>query len=963
MRIGKVLVEFSICHPRWVAAVAFAVTLGFLLVAGLPSLWPESFSFLNPLVVDTDPENMLPRDEPVRVFHDAMKEEMALHDMVVLGVVNETHPQGVFNPESLRRIYELTQFAMSLQWEDETRPGQKVGVIEADVIAPSTVDNIEQGGLGSVRFEWLMDQPPATDEEAWSIKEKAERIPFLNGTLLSEDGKALCLYFPLTSKNLSHRVYTSLREKVRDMEGEDRFYITGLPVAEDTFGVEMFKQMAISAPLAMIIIFLLMLFFFRKLVLVLSPMIVAMMAVISTMGLLIATGNTVHIMSSMIPIFIMPIAVLDAVHILSEFFDRYQETKDRGKTVLGVMDSLFMPMLYTSLTTAAGFASLALTPIPPVQIFGLFIAFGVMVAWLLTITFIPAYVMFIPSSSLESFGAALDHHDKEKGQLMVQILGGVGRFTYTRAKLVMIATAMLSVVAVWGITKIQINDNPIKWFTSSHPIRKADRVLNEHFGGTYMAFLALSAQEEVQEVRSYAQELASRWKGRGEALSEEILQAGEVFDQAIAEGIRLSLDETRDIESFLEALSSFAEDRLEESSDETFDAWDEVLVAIDLERQRDQVFKDPALLRYVSEMQDALNRSGIVGKSNSLADIVKTVHRALMLGEEEQFRIPDSAEAVAQCLFTYENSHRKDDLWHFVTKDYRKTVLWVQLKSGDNKDMVDVVNAMETFSRLHVSPVPVSLEWFGLTYINVVWQEKMVSGMLQAFLGSFLIVLLMMTLLYGSSLWGLLSMIPLTATIGLIYGALGWIGKDYDMPVAVLSALSLGLSVDYAIHFLSRSRELQQKYGSWKDAAGPVFGEPARAITRNVVVVGVGFLPLLVAPLMPYKTVGVFIAAILITAGVASLFILPSLITLLQRFLFPETRLCCVTCNCVTCVVSMVTLVALVAVNVKQFLHMGWSRLSLYSLVAIIVLSLGCFLLKRRAACGEQDPIAKGDQG
>ena len=151
--------------------------------------------------------------------------------------------------------------------------------------------------------------------------------------------------------------------------------------------------MAISAPLSMLIIFLLMLFFFRKLSLVVSPMIIAMVSVICTMGLLIATGHTVHIMSSMIPIFIMPIAVLDSVHILSQFFDRYQETNDRRATLERVMRDLYKPMLYTSLTTAAGFASLALAPIPPVQVFGLFVAFGVMLAWLLTITFIPAYIM------------------------------------------------------------------------------------------------------------------------------------------------------------------------------------------------------------------------------------------------------------------------------------------------------------------------------------------------------------------------------------------------------------------------------------------------------------------------------------------------------------------------------------------------------------------------------------------
>jgi hypothetical protein len=175
-----------------------------------------------------------------------------------------------------------------------------------------------------------------------------------------------------------------------------------------------------------------------------------------------------------------------------------------------------------------------------------------------------------------------------------------------------------------------------------------------------------------------------------------------------------------------------------------------------------------------------------------------------------------------------------------------------------------------------------------LTYINVIWQDKMVSGMMQAFLGSFLVVLVMMTILFRSVLWGLLSMVPLTVTIGLIYGAIGLIGKDYDMPVAVLSSLSLGLAIDYAIHFLARSRMLQKQHKSWLKTVGPLFGEPARAISRNVVVVGAGFLPLLAAPLVPYKTVGVFIAAILLTAGAASLLILPSLITMLERWLFPK---------------------------------------------------------------------------
>jgi len=144
----------------------------------------------------------------------------------------------------------------------------------------------------------------------------------------------------------------------------------------------------------------------------------------------------------------------------------------------------------------------------------------------------------------------------------------------------------------------------------------------------------------------------------------------------------------------------------------------------------------------------------------------------------------------------------------------------------------------------------------------------------------------MMVALFRSLSLGVLAMIPLAVTVGLIYGIIGLIGKDYDMPVAVLSALSLGLAVDYAIHFLARSRTLVAEAGSWRDAVPNIFGEPARAISRNAIILGAGFLPLLAAPLVPYQTVGIFIASIIISAGAATLLILPAILTLLKKMIF-----------------------------------------------------------------------------
>ncbi|MCF7974110.1 MAG: MMPL family transporter [Phycisphaerae bacterium] len=936
MDIKERITSFSTAHYRGITWVMVILTV--LLGAFMPMMR-----------VDTDPENMLSEHEAVRVFHDQNKKDFVLNDIVVLGIINEEDPNGVFNVASLTRIYELTEFARRLQWADPEDPNQQVGVVEVDLMAPSLVDHISQGAPGTIRFEWLMPKPPATEAEALSVRDKALSNPLLKGSIVSEDGKALCLYLPLTRKDISYEIYNRLSEKIKEFKGPEKYHITGLPVAEDTFGYEMFIQMAISAPLAMLVIFLLMLYFFRKLVLVISPMIVAMVSVICTMGLLIAFGYPVHIMSSMIPIFLMPIAVVDSVHILSEFFDLYTKEKGRRQTIIEVMNDLFVPMLYTSLTSAAGFISLALTPIPPVQVFGMFVATGIMIAWLCTVLFVPAYIMMIRESALANFGAAVVH--EEKATRLASLLKRLGQGTYGKAKPVLGVVVLVCAVAIFGITRIRINDNPIKWFAKSHPIRQADKALNDHFAGTYMAYLVFedtsSATVDANALGAIRADLLTR----ANVLKSDYPQ---VNVMSLVSDIEKALIDTADKDvlrsDFLKSLAAYASDKEAAAPAGQAEVWYALMEFFEQKQIELDVFKNPKELQYMADLQAYLVKEGLIGKGNSLADIVKKVYKELMGGSEAYDVIPETPSAVSQCLIQFQSSHTPDDLWHFVTGDYKKANMWLQLKSGDNTDMERVVKAVDQYIETH--PTDLKANWAGLTYINIVWQQKMVWGMLQSFMGSFIIVFIMMTVLFRSPLWGLLSMVPLTITIAIIYGVIGLIGKDYDMPVAVLSALTLGMAVDFAIHFLERARAVQAQTGSWETAIPVMFGEPARAITRNVLVIAIGFLPLLAAPLIPYKTVGVLLFAIMVLSGSVTLVVLTALITLLQGVLFkpvrkPET----LGCNCVLCIVVSISSVVLVGLTLHQMWHVGITALATGSMVAVVALTAVCSFMSRREAC------------
>jgi hypothetical protein len=102
----------------------------------------------------------------------------------------------------------------------------------------------------------------------------------------------------------------------------------------------------------------------------------------------------------------------------------------------------------------------------------------------------------------------------------------------------------------------------------------------------------------------------------------------------------------------------------------------------------------------------------------------------------------------------------------------------------------------------------------------------------------------------------------------------------------MLSSLTLGLSVDFAIHFIERTRATFKQTGNWQDTLTVMFDEPARAISRNAIVIAIGFTPLLFAPLVPYITVGVFLASIMAISAIVTLIMLPAVMSAFSRLIF-----------------------------------------------------------------------------
>ncbi|MBE9532305.1 MAG: RND transporter, partial [Proteobacteria bacterium] len=110
------IVKKSLRHPKTVLLIYAIITVIFLIQ------FPK-------IGIDTNPENMLYADEPARVAHKEFKEEFALHDAIMVGVVNDASAEGVFTPTTLNNIKAVTEEIAEIE-----------GVIAYDLISITTTD-------------------------------------------------------------------------------------------------------------------------------------------------------------------------------------------------------------------------------------------------------------------------------------------------------------------------------------------------------------------------------------------------------------------------------------------------------------------------------------------------------------------------------------------------------------------------------------------------------------------------------------------------------------------------------------------------------------------------------------------------------------------------------------------------------------------------------------------------------
>lgn len=310
--------------------------------------------------------------------------------------------------------------------------------------------------------------------------------------------------------------------------------------------------------------------------------------------------------------------------------------------------------------------------------------------------------------------------------------------------------------------------------------------------------------------------------------------------------------------------------------------------------KEDDFIKTPEAMRYIEGLQRHLEKLPVVGKTTSVVDYVKRINRVLHNDDAGYDAVPETKEMIGQYLFLFSMSAKPSDLDNVIDYPFRKANIRVQLKTWDAQGMRDVIKVVDEYK--NNQSIPMEFKPAGIAYFNLIWNDEVLLDMVKGFGFGLIAVFIVLVFNFRSVKWAFISYIPLLFTILLIYGVVGFMGKDFDMPIAVLSCLSLGMAVDFSIHFLSRFRQrLKESSEAGQlvvhsslvtDSLLWTAARPGKGIMRNALLFASAFSVMLFAPLTPYITVGAFIVSMMLLSALMTIIYLPALITLLQGWLF-----------------------------------------------------------------------------
>lgn len=442
-------------YPKTIIAICLIITLAF--ATQLPKLR-----------IDASIKSQLPHDFPARLELDALEEQFGGSEIVLLGV----QAKSIYNRDVLEVIQRLT---------DEIEEFEGID----DVISLFTVNDIVGTEEGMEVYN-LIETFPETDAEIAALRERMRANPMFWNNIVSDDETTTAIVATISTEAQDDVIYGQFqglidRELASHQDNGLKIYLGGMPVTRATLVVDIGKNMRRFLPAGLLLMILLLYYSFRSLRGILLPFLVVIMSIVCTFGLMAAVGKPISMVGMIIPVMLIAIANDYSIHIVARYYEDVKAHIEHLSTqdiTIKVMKRLGIPILLAGVTTVVGFGSLLMHIMPPARELGVFASFGIILAFLFSITFTPAWLSLLPIPKV----LAEQKHRDRPGTLLNWISQAIANHP-TASKVLVVAGVIIAIAMATGITRIVVDTNMMNYYQDDYPLVVSTNLLNEKLGG------------------------------------------------------------------------------------------------------------------------------------------------------------------------------------------------------------------------------------------------------------------------------------------------------------------------------------------------------------------------------------------------------------------------------------------------------------------------------------------------
>ncbi|MCD6023658.1 MAG: superfamily-like exporter [Fibrobacteria bacterium] len=300
--------------------------------------------------------------------------------------------------------------------------------------------------------------------------------------------------------------------------------------------------------------------------------------------------------------------------------------------------------------------------------------------------------------------------------------------------------------------------------------------------------------------------------------------------------------------------------------------------------------KDPAVLQAMDKLQTFLDRQPTVGKTQSLADMMKRMNQAMHADDPKYYVIPESRDLIAQYLFLYSTSGGPQDFESFVDNDYRSASVWVYLKDDGTTNADRIAKAAQVVIRENFPP-GVTVQMGGSLGQVIALNDVIVQDKTKNMVQMAIVVFLLGALVFRSLVGGLFVVIPLFAVMLTNFGLMGWLGTPLDITAMSTAAMAIGIGADYEIYLLFRFREELKRTGDVLAATRNSMLTSGKAILFVAISVFGGYAVLQMSSFAFYNQLSNMVTATMVISAFIALFFLRALMMVFKpKFIFGEQR-------------------------------------------------------------------------